>query len=539
MILGRTVTVLASLLVLFALLVPDQLTRVGPGAFVRIPLEVLIGVALVLVLPARARTAVVLVGGVLLGLLTIVKVVNMGFFAAFDRPFSPVLDWSFFPPAVDFLGRSLGRGLAVLAVIVAILLIAAIPTLMVLSVFRLAKIVRRHRTAATRSVAGLTVVWIACAAFGLHIAGMPVADRDTSTLAVGQVRQAHSDIQNLEAFAGESATDAYRDTLGADLLTGLRGKNVLLTFVESYGRVAIEDPQLAPAMDALLDAGTSRLKAAGFDSRSAFLTSSTAGGGSWLAHSTLQSGLWIDNQGRYADLVSGDRLTLSAAFRRAGWRTVGMVPANNEDWPEGRFYNYSNIYDARNIGYHGPAFSFQSIPDQYTMSFLQRSVLSTADHPPTFAEIDLLSSHAPWEPVPDVIGWNQIGDGSVYGTTSGAGDPADSVLSRDVTRVKADYGKSIAYSLDTLISYVQTYGDDNLVLVYLGDHQPAPIVAGEGATRDVPITIVAKDPAVLDRISSWGWQPGLRPDPRAPVWRMDTFRNQFLGAFGSKASPTS
>ena len=83
-----------------------------------------------------------------------------------------------------------------------------------------------------------------------------------------------------------------------------------------------------------------------------------------------------------------------------------------------------------------------------------------------------------------------------------------------------------------LISYVQTYGDDGLVMVFLGDHQPAPVITGENASRDVPITIVARDPAVLERISGWGWQDGLRPDPQAPVWKMDAFRDRFLTAFG-------
>ncbi len=69
------------------------------------------------------------------------------------------------------------------------------------------------------------------------------------------------------------------------------------------------------------------------------------------------------------------------------------------------------------------------------------------------------------------------------------------------------------------------------MLVFLGDHQPGPIVTGEGASRDVPITIVARDPAVLDRISGWGWQDGLKPGPQAPVWRMDAFRDRFICSF--------
>jgi hypothetical protein len=45
------------------------------------------------------------------------------------------------------------------------------------------------------------------------------------------------------------------------------------------------------------------------------------------------------------------------------------------------------------------------------------------------------------------------------------------------------------------------------------------------------VTIISKDPAVLDAIAPWGWQPGLHPDPQAPVWRMDEFGDRFLRAF--------
>jgi hypothetical protein len=154
------------------------------------------------------------------------------------------------------------------------------------------------------------------------------------------------------------------------------------------------------------------------------------------------------------------------------------------------------------------------------------------------AEIDLLSSHAPWAPIPQIIDWDHVGDGSVFGATTGAGDPADIVLKRDRTRVRTDYQRSIEYSLNTLISYAENHGDYDLVLVFLGDHQPAPVITGEGASRDVPITIVARDRTVLDRISGWGWQDGLKPGPQAPVWRMDAFRDRFLTAFGSQARPT-
>lgn len=104
--------------------------------------------------------------------------------------------------------------------------------------------------------------------------------------------------------------------------------------------------------------------------------------------------------------------------------------------------------------------------------------------------------------------------------------------------MRTEYRRAIEYSLNSLISYVEKYGNKNTVLVFLGDHQPVPTVTGDKAGRDVPIAIVAHDPAVLKRISGWGWQDGLKPGPKAPVWRMDTFRDRFLTAYGPQPGAT-
>jgi hypothetical protein len=294
----------------------------------------------------------------------------------------------------------------------------------------------------------------------------------------------------------------------------------------------VQGSSFSPGVDAVLRSGTQTLRAAGFDSRSAFLTSPTFGGISWLAHSTLQSGLWIDTQQRYNQLVASDRFTLSDAFKRAGWRTVGDVPSNPGDWPQGRtFYHYDQLYNARNVGYAGPSFSYADMPDQYTLAAFQRLELAKPDHPPVMAEIDLVSSHTPWTPLPHMVPWGNVGDGSIFDGMPAQGPTPDQVW-RDANSVRTMYGRSVEYSLSALISFVQQAHDDNLVLVVLGDHQPATVVSGTGAGHDVPITIIAHDPDVLARISSWGWQDGMLPGPNAPVWRMDAFRDRFLSAYG-------
>jgi hypothetical protein len=49
----------------------------------------------------------------------------------------------------------------------------------------------------------------------------------------------------------------------------------------------------------------------------------------------------------------------------------------------------------------------------------------------------------------------------------------------------------------------------------------------------VPVSIIAHDPRVIDRIAGWGWDDGMLPGPQARVWPMEAFRDRFLTAFGS------
>ena len=534
-------TTLAGVLVLLALLAPDEFGRLTPAALVSIPLEGVLGVALLLFLPARARAAAATLFGVALGLLAIVKLLDTGFFAVLDRPFDPSLDWMLLDDAMRFLAGSIGPVPAIGSLAAAVAMSTALVILMTRSVQHLARLVVRRNAVAARAVVVLAGLWLTCAMLGSQILpGVPVAAECSAVyLQHRNHRPASPALQDRQAVPADAGPDAFGNTPDEHLLTALRGKDVVIAFVESYGRDAVEDPEFASQVGAVLDAGDSRLGAAGFASRSAFLTSPTAGGSSWLAHGTLLSGLWIDNQQRYNEMASSHRMTLTGAFRRANWRTVGVMPGNDSAWPESESLGYDQIYDAKDLGYQGPRFSWAAMPDQYTLSQFERTERRTRNRQSVMAEITLVSSHAPWAPIPRLIDWEDIADGSVFDTMAASNDPPEAILTRNPTRVRADYRASIEYSLSSLISYVETYGDDNLVLIFLGDHQPSPIVTGPGASRDVPITIVTRDRSVLDRIAPWSWQEGLKPNVQAPVWRMDAFRDRFLTAFGPQTKPIS
>ena len=524
---------LAAALLWFALLAPNRPGHLTPMGLVRIPVEGLAVAGLVLALSRRTRRAAAVVSvvvGVPLGVLSVLKLLELGFFGVLDRPFNVVTDHGHLRSAVGLVVSSFGPVLGVGAVLAAVLLTVVLLIGVPLSVRRLARVVQRRPRPALIAVITLAVAWSAAAASGSQVPPRePVAASDAVRFAVSEVRGTARALREQRSFDAALDTDAFHAPGSADL-AGLGGKDVLFVFVESYGRVAVEGPASAKVR-ALLDAGSRQLHEAGFEARSAYLTSPTFGGLSWLAHATLQSGLWVDNQWRYERLLSGHRTSLASAFGRAGWRTAAVLPADRGPWPEGRaYYGFDQVYDSTNLGYAGPAFGFSSMPDQYTLQAFQRLEGGRSRAVPLMAEIDLASSHGPWAPLPTMVGWEQLGDGSVFNTIHNRAGSA-AALWRHRDRVPAAYMTSIEYSLSALLSFIERYGNDNLVVVLLGDHQPATVVSGSSGNRDVPISVVAHDPEVITRISAWGWQNGLRPDTHAPVWRMDAFRDRFLAAY--------
>ncbi|UUU19910.1 sulfatase [Streptomyces sp. DSM 40750] len=530
-------TALAAALVFFALLMPGQAEYFVARQFLRIPVEPILGAALLMVLPRRPRLVAAVVIGVGLSALVVVKALDIGFNQFLGRGFNVVLDWGLLDDAESYTRDTLGGTGALAAVIGLVVLVLLLFVVMSLAVVRLVNLLARDRDRATRGTIIAGTVWITCAALGLTpIEDTAVASRNTIGFVQDRWDRVRETLRDEAAFAKEAKKDRFADVPADQLLTGLRGKDVMFTFIESYGRAALEDPAIAPGVNAALDEEGEALTKAGFAAKSGWLTSATYGGSSWLGHSTFLTGLWIDNQSRYRTVTAGERLTLPGAFDKTGaWRTVGVVPGVQYNWPEGDFYGFDRVYDSRDLGYQGPKFSWSTMPDQYALTAFERLEAARKGGKPLMSEIILTSSHQPWAPLPEMVGWDEVGDGSVYKGIEKAGkDPAD--VFTDPVKVKEEYGRSVQYSLHSLLRYVEKYGDENTVLVFLGDHQPMASVSGNGADHDVPVTIVAHDPKVLERIDDWGWSDGLRPGDDAPVWRMDAFRDRFLTAYGEEAN---
>jgi phosphatidylglycerophosphate synthase len=526
-------TVLGALVVWLALVAPYEPDNVTLNAIFRIPLEGLVLIALAAVLPRTPRRILAVSCGLLLALVVVLKVINYEMFTLYDRPYDPLGDTSQLGNGIETLRSLVGGAETKLIEVGAVVGTVVLAVVLTLAMLRLTRVAADNRRWALRAVAGVGAVWALCSAFGAQlISHTPIASTLSASLVVNEVNALRADIHDRSVFAAEIKRDPQRNIPTNQLLTSLRGKDVLLVFIEAYGQQAVEGRSFSPEVDAALAEGNKRLASAGFSSRSGFLDSATYGGISWLAHSSLQAGLWVDNQDRYNQLIPAKRFTLAQAFKEAGWRTVVDDPSNDRPWPQGKaFYHYDQVYNRYQVGYHGPTYTYASMPDQYIFSALQRLELSKTHRKPLFAEVDTVSSHMPWNRIPEPIGWNQVGNGSIYNKTPMIHETG--AFWSTPSRVQAAYGTSIVYAMNTLTSFVQHYGNKNLVMIVLGDHQPLPIVSGTNSNHDVPISIIAHDPNVLKQIGSWGWNPGLKPNSNAPVWPMNAFRNKFLTAFDS------
>ncbi len=531
------ITVLAVAVVGSDLVAPDRAWQFAPAAFVRIPVEAVVLVAVALVLPPRPRRIVATIAGILFGLLAIDKILNIAFYEEIDRAFNPVRDWSSIGPAMGVVRDAIGTTLTDIVLVAAWIGLIVLVVGITASTIHITAVAARHRRGSVRGLAAVTAIWGLCAGLSLQLTpGSPVASASAAGLAVSQVRAAQAALSDPRLFERAiHSRDPQATVPASDLLTGLRGKDVIIAVVESYGQVAVRGTSFSPGVDAVLRHHTASLARTGWSAQSAWLTSPTFGGISWLAHSTLQSGLWVNTNQRYGELVASNRFTLSDAFHKAGWRTVADDPSDTHHWAIGTyFYHYDQTYNRHNVGYRGPAFSYASMPDQYTLAAFQRLELAPG-HKPLMAEIDLVSSHIPWAPLPTMVPWNKVGNGSVFDPMPARSEPATTVW-RSQNTVREFYGRSIQYSLDALTSWVTELNDPNLVLIMFGDHQPHTTVSGAGANHEVPISIVARDPSVFRQIASWRWQDGLLPGLDAPVERMSAFRNQFLDAFSRASS---
>lgn len=516
---------LFSVAALLAFNLPDHPDAFGVGAFTRLPLEwALIGL-LTLLTRGWLRRIVIFLCGFIVFLVLFLKLADIGVQSAFQRSFNPYLDLKMLKDGWNLISGTIGTPAALAALIGGGLLFLLVARIFLRSLKWIAS-----ATGSTRRILTAAFATILVSGAGLMWLGLPWVDLRTPVYLSNRLSLVVRSAEDMQAFEKELAT-GIGPTDGRDLFQRVKGKDVILVFVESYGRSAVEDPLYADVTGRRLGAIDQQLKAAGLHAASGWVTSPTVGGLSWLAHGTLLSGLWVDSQARYDRLMISHQPSLNRLFSQAGWHSVAVMPAITMAWPEAGYFGYDQILSASGLQYRGKPFNWVTMPDQYTMSAFDRLALKPAHErgQRVMAEIALISSHAPWTPVPTLIDWDKVGDGSAFNDQAVSGDPP-SVVWAVPDRVRRQYIQTIDYSLATLGEFMERQRRD-VVYVILGDHQPASIITGQGASRAVPVHIVSDDADFVARFEAKGFVSGMMPADTTKEQPMSTLRQTLIDTF--------
>lgn len=530
--------VFAALILHLVLIQPNHPNAMTWGALRLFALELPV---LLLALPVIGNGAV---GRVLRALLTllltviaVLKAADFGMFTAFTRGFNPVGDMPLLAAAFRLLWGSIGLLPAIAAVIGAVLAIVVLATVLWWAMGVWARLPLPRPVLYVAGGGAVLALVVAVADVGAIMARWKVpfdtpGTAFTARVGVERARLITNTLADLRAFNDLARTDPFAGR--ADLLDMI-ASDVLVIFIESYGRTSLDTPFYAQEHRPLLQDATRRLEEAGLAMRSAYLDSPTRGGQSWLAHATFANGMRVDGQARYHAALASGRETLFHVAGRSGFHTATVMPAITLDWPEVELMGFETVLPAAELGYRGLPFNWVTMPDQFTLAATDRLLRDPPRDRRIFAQIALISSHAPWVPVPELIDWDDLGDGTIFNEVAQSGDRPD-VVWRDHDRVRAQYRMAVSYSLDTVFDYAALHADNPPLMVVIGDHQTSGFIALDERS-DVPVHLIGP-PDLIAAVDGWGWSPSLIPADDAPLWPMEAMRDRILESFSS-APPVS
>lgn len=300
--------------------------------------------------------------------------------------------------------------------------------------------------------------------------------------------------------------------------------NIYLLFLESYGAVTHLSPFIRDTMANLFSDMDARLRQRGWDTYSAWSLAPIKGGRSWLSFTSAITGVLVDNQPAYNELLGvGFRYPhLVRLLNAKGYAThrINTMQTNAET---DRHIPYERIRDFHefttwtlfpDIPYQGLAFQpFGGIPDQYALEFVHEKYIQ--DKPgPHFLFFITLAGHLPWYPPPPLLPDYKALDTT---TVTSTGDYW-SLSAGDMDR----YQDAMIYQLEMVEHFVTRKGGSNDLFIIIGDHQPPGMEWQiSGMVNDdhaVPVHFICNDPnaeKILHHLSfATGWRP---PDPEQAV----------------------
>lgn len=336
------------------------------------------------------------------------------------------------------------------------------------------------------------------------------------------------------ALPASTAVEAALAAPAGTALAALQGRDVYLIPLESYGAFAYDEPRAAKALAPMRAQLADAIAASGRHVVSAFVRSPTFAGGSDLAQLGLLSGIDLTDPMRHDVLLTTQRPTLVSLFRANGYATFGLYPAVHWEWPERAFYGYDHYLESRSLDYRGPQLGYWVIPDQFTVARFEQLHPRTAASPPRFVFFPTITTHLPFSPPPPYQpDWRRVLTAQPFD----AADVGRALAGKpDWLDMFPDCLRMFEYQYRWLAGWMREPEPRDAVYVFVGDHQPAANVIGEGASWDVPVHIVSRSPALLAKFTAQGFREGLEP-PRASLGALHELTGVMLNAFSNRPAP--
>jgi hypothetical protein len=302
--------------------------------------------------------------------------------------------------------------------------------------------------------------------------------------------------------------------------------NIYLLFIESYGSVLNKRPDYKIAYAAMQQQMQDALTAEGLLMASNMSESTTWGGGSWLAYTSVLFGLRMESHPQYLALMERYQTQilrypdLGAYLRNQGYHYLVVTSIADElgdqTWDRyKRFYGVSEWLRYRDLGYDGMRYGWgPAPPDQYVLNYT-RDVHAAAIDQPLFMFYITQNSHYPWDPMPSLVP-----DWRTLDLPSPTGDPLPTeAIDHVMTRQR--YADAIDYQLEMLTDFILNHAEEDAIFVLIGDHQP-PRVSRRDDGYETPVHIVSRDPAWIANLAQYGFVPGATPDPTATPIRHES-----------------
>ncbi|HEX2526310.1 MAG TPA: sulfatase-like hydrolase/transferase [Geminicoccus sp.] len=512
----------AFLLAILGLNLPNSLDELRMPQFWSLPVELLLALLLVILAGARLGRQLARVLGLILALMILVRIGDRLLWLWFGRELVIATDIELVLPLLEV--SSGGWRFLPLAAVVALLASCAL-----LLAWPLVK--------GLQAMAGLPrpLALAPALAASLWLMGGPISAAGFTQVKNQVARLADARTAQMR-FQAALATDDWRRALPAELFPQLRDVDVLVVFVESYGRSSFDQPEVATAVGPSLDRFAAAAHDAGKILVSGYLRSPTVGGQSWLAHATVASGIRTTGQGGWRVYLQSADADLAHLFGRAGHATFMVQPAIVRPFPEADRLGFDRLLFAEELDYRGPRPGYVTMPDQFTLHRVEQ-LLDDQVGGPSYGQVALIGSHAPFTPpVPRPVPWAGMADGHVFaGQIEPGMDPAP--LWADTNALLDAYKDTIARTLDVLAGWVMLPSARPRLVLLLGDHEPAARVLGRSPGYDVPLHVLATSPDLAAPFRRLGFVDGARPDPSVEPVGMESLRKIMLDGFAHQRHP--